>query len=55
MAKGKRKVPGINASSTADISFILFIFFLITTSMDTDRGLQDDCRHLLKTQKVRKM
>ena len=39
MAKGKRKVPGINASSTADISFILFIFFLITTSMDTDRGL----------------
>lgn len=39
MAKGKRKVPGINAGSTADISFILFIFFLITTSMDTDRGL----------------
>ena len=37
---GKRKVPGINASSTADISFILLIFFLVTTSMDTDRGLQ---------------
>ena len=36
---GKRKVPGINASSTADISFILLIFFLVTTSMDTDRGL----------------
>lgn len=35
----KRKVPGINASSTADIAFMLLIFFLITTSMDTDRGL----------------
>lgn len=39
MAKGKRKVPGINASSTADISFILLIFFLVTTSMNSDRGL----------------
>lgn len=36
---GNRKVPGLNASSTADISFILLIFFLVTTSMDTDRGL----------------
>lgn len=32
-------MPGINASSTADIAFMLLIFFLITTSMDTDRGL----------------
>ncbi len=39
MAKGKRKVPDINSSSTADIAFMLLIFFLITTSMDTDRGL----------------
>lgn len=39
MAKKKRKVPGLNASSTADISFILLIFFLVTTSMDTDTGL----------------
>ena len=38
MGKSK-KVPGLNTSSTADISFILLIFFLITTSMDTDRGL----------------
>ena len=36
---GKRQVPGLNSSSTADIAFILLIFFLITTSMDTDRGL----------------
>ena len=35
----KRKVPQLNSSSTADISFILLIFFLITTSMDTDQGL----------------
>ncbi|MCD7898417.1 MAG: biopolymer transporter ExbD [Bacteroides sp.] len=39
MAKGNRKVPEINSSSTADIAFIILIFFLITTSMDTDRGL----------------
>ena len=39
MAKKKKKVPGLNASSTADISFILLIFFLVTTSMDTDSGL----------------
>ncbi len=39
MAKGKKKVPGLNGSSMADISFIMLIFFLVTTSMDTDRGL----------------
>ena len=39
MARGKRKVPDINSSSTADIASLLLIFFLITTSMDTDRGL----------------
>lgn len=39
MAKGKRKVPEVNSSSTADIAFIILIFFLVTTSMDTDRGL----------------
>ena len=39
MGQGKRKVPGLNQSSTADISFILLIFFLVTTSMDIDSGL----------------
>ncbi len=39
MARKKRSLPGINSSSTADIAFMLLIFFLITTSMDTDRGL----------------
>lgn len=40
MAKGgKKKVPELNASSMADISFLLLIFFLVTTSMDVNQGL----------------
>lgn len=39
MGKKKRKVPAMNATSSADIAFMLLIFFLITTSMDTDKGL----------------
>lgn len=38
MAK-KRKAPSINATSSADIAFMLLLFFLLTSSMDTDRGL----------------
>ncbi|MCH4147828.1 MAG: biopolymer transporter ExbD [Prevotella sp.] len=37
--KHKHIVPGLNTTSTADISFMLLIFFLVTTSMDTDKGL----------------
>ena len=32
-------MPGLNTTSTADISFMLLIFFLVTSSMDTDWGL----------------
>ena len=39
MARKKRKVPGYNAASTADIAFMLLLFFLLTTTMDTDEGL----------------
>lgn len=37
--KRKKRVPNLNASSMADISFLLLIFFLVTSSMDTDTGL----------------
>jgi len=35
-----RKTPEINSSSTADMAFILLCFFLMTTTMDQDKGLQ---------------
>lgn len=39
LRRNKRSVPQLNTTSTADISFILLVFFLIMTSMDTDKGL----------------
>ncbi len=35
-----KKVPEINSSSTADIAFLLLSYFLMTTTMDQDSGLQ---------------
>ena len=35
----KRDVPELNTTSTADISFMLLVFFLVTSSMDVDKGL----------------
>ena len=34
-----REVPELNTTSTADISFMLLVFFLVTSSMDSDKGL----------------
>lgn len=39
MGKSKRKIKEINSSSMADISFLLLIFFLVTTSMNVSTGL----------------
>ena len=34
------QVPSLNTTSTADISFMLLVFFLVTSSMDSDKGLR---------------
>lgn len=38
--RSKRRVPMLNTAATADISFMLLIFFLVTSSMNTDKGLE---------------
>lgn len=35
----RQEIPALNTTSTADISFMLLIFFLVTSSMDADKGL----------------
>lgn len=39
LRRRKNEVPGLNTTSTADISFMFLIFFLVTTSMFVDKGL----------------
>ena len=35
----KKQAPEINASSMADIAFLLLVFFLVTTTIDVERGI----------------
>ena len=36
----KRKTPGLNTQSTADIAFLLLCYFLMVSTMDQNNGLQ---------------
>ena len=51
----RRTVPSLNTTSTADISFMLLIFFLVTTSMDQDKGLSRQLPPLEDEQQVEVM
>lgn len=40
MIRKKKELPGLNTASMADVSFLLLTFFLLTSSINTDLGIQ---------------
>jgi len=54
LEKEKRRSSEIPTSSLADIAFLLLVFFLVTTTIDTDKGLSLALPPKGETKEVRK-
>lgn len=51
--RGARVLPEIPTSSMADIAFLLIVFFLVTTTMNQDKGLSLHLPPIAETLEVR--
>ena len=51
--RGNRVLPEIPTSSMADIAFLLIVFFLVSTTMNQDKGLSMHLPPVAETKEVR--